>query len=161
VTSKNGVWDITSTGFPAPNTTRQCSPALQQQISLLTANKAADYYLFDESDQPVPVVLTEMWLKMSFRSMRLSAWSDEIRNQDNGMATMAQYLIKLMGQKPGFSRARILRQFDREYGENSSAKIEEWERLGVERGLGEETLLEKMGRSMSYGHAISVIEGRR
>jgi hypothetical protein len=143
VNGRGDVLDITSTGFPAPHNARQCSPALQQQISLLTANKAVDYYLFDESDQPVPVVLTEIWLKMSFRTLRLSAWSDDASNDDN-MAAIALYLITLMGQKPGFNRATILRQFDREYGD-ATAKIEAWERGS---GLGEETFVEKMSMSM-------------
>lgn len=97
--------DITSTGFPIPNTTRQYSPALQKQISLLTADKVAEYFLFDDSDKPVRVVLYDIWKKMNFRTFRTSVWSGD-DDSDSYMAAMAQYLIKLMGRKPGLSREK-------------------------------------------------------
>jgi hypothetical protein len=87
-----------------------------------------------------------MWLKMEFRQMRLAAWSDS--EGSSYMAAMAQYLLKHWGSRPGLSRERILRQFDLEYGENATAKIQDFERKGVERGHGEETFLDVMTRGI-------------
>jgi hypothetical protein len=145
---KDGHIDITSLGFPGPNNTQHYSPALQRQISILTADKVADYYLFDEADQLVRVVLLDMLSKVQFRQMRLVAWSDNCRGDSYYKAAMAQYLLKHWGSRPGLSRERILRQFDLEYGENATANIEDFDSKGVEWGHGEETVLDMLTRGI-------------
>jgi hypothetical protein len=148
IESRDGHFDITSAGFPGPNHTRQCSPALQRQISILTADKDADYYLFDEADQPVRIVLYDGWTKLNFRQLRLGAWSDDSHLNSSYMAAIGQYLVKYWGSRPGLSRETILKQFDKEYGEGATAKIEDFEKKSAEKGNGEETFLEEMARGM-------------
>lgn len=143
---------ITSLGFVSPDAARPQSPALRRQVSLLTADKDADYFLFDESDKPIRCVLSDnMWTKLAFRQMRTEAWA----HSDNGcVEAIAQYLIKAMGGRPGLSRERILRQFDEEYGEGTTAKIEKWEKQKVAKGYGTETFLEVVGRNVEVGVAF-------
>lgn len=137
---------MNSIGFPSTIPMRSWSPALRRQVALLTTDKAADYYLFSDLGQPVRVVLDGMHIKLNFRICRSNAWSRRDQN-DDGMAAIGQHLIKLMERKPGLSRVTILKQFDREYGEGSSAKIEELEKQRVEGGHGEVTFLEMMGKN--------------
>jgi hypothetical protein len=137
---EDGVVKISSLGFPGPNNMRQCSPALQRQISILTADKEADYYLFDDADEPVRVTLGDPLTRTQFRHMRTTAWSDDSDNLI--VVAMAQYLVKYWGKAPGLSREMILKQFDAEYGEGTAAKIEDFEREGVETGHGGETYVE-------------------
>jgi hypothetical protein len=104
---------------------------LQRQVSLLSADKEADYYLFDERDEPVRAVLRDIWVKILFRTTRSDAMFGA---KPDGLEPMAEYMIKVMGQKPGLSRARILDQFTREYGEDKATKVAEWERQGAKNG---------------------------
>jgi hypothetical protein len=131
-------------GF-ATNTTTPQSPALQRQISFLNADRTADYFLFDESDQPVRVVIEDKMMKMLFRTLRATAWA----NGGREMEPIAQHLIKIMEQKPGLSRETILLQFGREYGGDATARVEEWERRGVGRVPDGETFLDMMRRNMA------------
>jgi hypothetical protein len=144
--SQGGNTSISSTGFPSPDLARTYSPALQLQVSILISDKSIDYVLFDESSKPVPVKLHDTHAKLVFRDSRIDAWSTVSRN---GMEIMAQYLIQLMGQTPGMSRERILRQFNREYGEDATEKVEAFMKRGVIRGYGTETFLEIVSRNLS------------
>lgn len=145
---KDGILQISSIGFPGPNNTRQYSPALQHQISILTADKEADYYLFDEEDQPVRVVLKDPITRLQFRNVRMSAWCDDSEKGVHLMAALAQYLIKYWGRRPGLSRERILKQFKEEYGDGAITKIEDFESHSAARGYGEETFLEVVSNSI-------------
>jgi hypothetical protein len=95
--------------FPSLDIQQQYSPALQQQISLLTANKDADYFLFDEEDCPVHIILQEMWLKMCFWGICGEILSSEVHI---GLEALMEYLAKVMAQKPGLSQEMILAQLD-------------------------------------------------
>jgi hypothetical protein len=139
-----------SLGFVSPDHTRDCSPALQLQMALLTADKKADYFLFDESDRPVRFEIQDTILKMTFRLSRSVAWSEN-RDTKAGVETIAQYLIKVMGHRPGLSRERIFRQFDSEYGGDTKTKLEEFERNARGRTHDGETVLEMMNRNVVTG----------
>jgi hypothetical protein len=136
-----------SLGFVSPDKARDSSPALQRQISLLTADKEADYFLFNASDQPIRFVIQNAIIKMTFRLNRSFAWSGD-QNTQAGVEIMAQYLIKMMGQKPGLSREGIFRQFDGEYGGDTKTKLEEFERKSRGRTRAGETVLEMMNRNV-------------
>jgi hypothetical protein len=129
--SKSGNVPVTAIGFGTPDPTRPLSPALQRQMSLLTADKDADYFLFDELDRPIRFMLHDMWTKMMFRILRSGVLSGADRE---GLEAMAEYLIKAMGQKPGLSRRRILEQLEREYGNGVASKVEEFERKAQVNG---------------------------
>jgi hypothetical protein len=135
-----------SLGFVSPERMRDCSPALQRQISLLTADEEADYFLFDESGQQVRFEIQETLLKMMFRMSRSMAWT---RDQDTqaSVENMAQYLIKVMGHKSGLSRESILRQFDSEYGGDTETKLDEFVRKSKGQTHDGETVLEMMHRT--------------
>jgi hypothetical protein len=142
---RNGSVDLTTTGFGVPHPSRPHSPALQRQVSLINADHAADYFLFDEMDLPVRVVLHEMWTKMSFRTLRADAMFSA---EQQGVEAMAEYLIKVMGNKPGLSKQRILDQFSSEYGKNMTEIMVEWEELAVKNGFPPgTTLLEVMSKN--------------
>jgi hypothetical protein len=105
--------EVTYIGFGDPNTAPAYSPALQRQVSLITADKDADYFLFDEDDCPVRFVLHDIWMKMTFRTIRGDVLSS---TDETFIGYIAECLIKMMGQKPGLSRERILEQLGGEYG---------------------------------------------
>jgi hypothetical protein len=136
---------VASVGFPAPNSQREYSQALQRQLSLINADKEADYFLFDDDDRPVRVVLHGMWIKMAFRIFRSDILST---SEQNGLGAIAEYLIKVMGQKPGLSRETILRQLQNEYGGDVASKVAEWERKAAENGFEGSTFLENMSRNL-------------
>jgi hypothetical protein len=135
---QDGTVDITSTGFAKPNPARPRSAALQRQVALITARKDVDYFLFDEEDRPIPFVLYNMWIKMSFRRLRGDLLSDDMKV----VGAIAEQLVKDMGRKPGLSRERILGQLEREYGWDIAAKLEAWEKKTVENGFEGSTFLE-------------------
>jgi len=143
--SSDGNVQVSSIGFPSPNIQRQYSPALQQQISLLNADKEAGYFLFDNEDRPVRVVLRGAWLKMMFRIVRSGILSG---SGAHGLEAIVEYLVKVMGQKPGLSREMILAQLQNEYGGDMTTKMSEWDKKAVENGLQGITLLEDMSRNM-------------
>jgi hypothetical protein len=136
---------LSSIGFPSPNSQREYSQALQRQLSLINADKEADYFLFDTDDLPVRVVLHDTWMKMAFRIIRSDVLSS---SEQNGLGAIAEYLIKVMGQKPGLSRETILRQLQNEYGGDVAPKVAEWERKAAENGLEGSTFLESMSRNL-------------
>jgi hypothetical protein len=150
--SANGTVNISSVGFGTAHPSRPHTPALQRQVSLLNADKRADYYLFDESDQPVRVVFPDIWMKMVFRTNRADAMFGA---RLDGLPAMAEHLIKIMEQKPRFSRAMILDQFTREYGEDMVTKVAEWEGLGVANGYEPGvTFLETMSRNLAINETF-------
>ena len=122
-----------SLGFVKSEDARPYSPALQRQVSLLNADKGAEYFLFNELDQPVRVVLDSQWDKAVFRLFRSQAWAKS-SPEKGPVEAMAQHLLRIMRGKPGLSREMILRQFDREYGEGYMAKVEAYEKERAEAG---------------------------
>ena len=132
--------EVISLGFGNPNTAPAYSPALQRQVSFITADKDVDYFLLDEDDCPVRFVLRDAWTKMAFRIFRECALSS-IERQWIGIGYIAEYLIKMMGQKPGLSRERILEQLGREYGSDIAEEVAKVERMrAVSNGVGSTTL---------------------
>jgi hypothetical protein len=143
----DGTVDINSMGFGTTHPSRPHTPALRWQVSLLNADKQAGYYLFDERNEPVRVVLHDICTKIMFRIQ----WADAMfGSRLDGLEAMAKYLIKVMGQNPGLSRTRILDQFSREYDEEIATKMAEWKRLGVRNGIEPSTtFLETPSRRMA------------
>jgi hypothetical protein len=139
--------DVLDTRSPDPS--RPHSPALQRQISLLKADRAADYFLFDEADRPIRFAIPDedKWMKMSFHLLREEAFFGDQTNTQ--VEAIAEYLIQNMSNRPGLSRARILAQFRREYGPAKAKQVVEFERQGVEEGykVGT-TFLESMSKDM-------------
>jgi hypothetical protein len=122
--SPNGTAPVTVVGFGVPHPSRTYSPALQRQISLLEGDQAADYFLFDDSDRPIRLVIYESVVKLCFRTTQASAiYSATPKNLD----VIAEYLIKAMAHQPGLSRERILAQLQREYGENMAETMAAFE----------------------------------
>jgi len=143
---ENGLFPETSYGFGNPHPSRPHSPALQRQVSLITADKEADYFLFDEMDRPVRVEIPDMWVRMAFRVYRANAMFSA---KEEGVEVIAEYLIKFMGRQPGLSRGKILNQFAKEYGRHFPAKIARWEKTkmeGYEPGV---TIVELMSRNIA------------
>ena len=103
---------VKNLGFGTPHPSRPHSPALQLQMELLTAAKDVDYFIFDDSERPIPFVLEHTWAKMMFRILRTSATSTV---ETKGLEAIAECLVKEMGEMPGLSRERILAQLQREY----------------------------------------------
>jgi hypothetical protein len=143
VSIRNGVVDMASIGFSKPNPACPHSPALQRQVSLLTGDKHADYFLFDEEDRPIRFIIHDMWMRMTFRSLRAGLLSGDF----HGLEAIAEHLIKVMAQKPGLSRERILGQLEREYGADVPMKVAAWEKKAVENGCEGSTFLEVQSKS--------------
>lgn len=127
-------------GFGNPETAPPYSAALQRQVSLLVADKNADYYLFDELERPVRFIVDDPELKPFFRLTRTHALSS---NDPPGVATMVEYIIKVMEQRPGLSREKIIAQFEREYENDVVGNLARLPRIG--RG----TFLEVTSRNIS------------
>lgn len=107
------------TGFGPASAASSYSPALQHQVALLRADAEADYILFDIHGHPVRFVISDPMLKKIFRISR----SDALTPSDYfGVASMAEYIVKVMGQYPGLSRGLIFAQLELEYGRN----VEQW-----------------------------------
>ena len=136
---------LDSIGFANPNIPLSYAPALQRQVDLLTADKTADYFLFDDTDSPVRVVIHDHWMKMAFRTLRTDSLS---ANEKHGLEALAEYLIKIMGEKPGLSRGRILEQLEREYGGDVAEKVAQFEQMSVMNGFEGSTFLEVMGGNL-------------
>jgi hypothetical protein len=136
---------LDSVGFANPNVPLSYAPALQRQVDLLTADKTADYFLFDDTDSPVRVVIHGHWMKMAFRILRTDSLST---NEMHGLQAMAEYLIKIMGEKPGLSRGRIVEQLEREYGGDVAEKLAQFEQMSVRNGFEGSTFLEVMGENL-------------
>jgi hypothetical protein len=91
-------------------------------------------------------MLYETYIKMCFRMLRSEAMFGA---EPSGVEAMAEYLIKTMAGRPGLSRARILAQFEREYGGDMTAKVAAFEAKAVENGYEPgRTFLETMSASM-------------
>ncbi|KIM75252.1 hypothetical protein PILCRDRAFT_13796 [Piloderma croceum F 1598] len=155
---------VTSIGFGNPNTAPAYSPALQRQVSLITADKYADYFLFDEDDCPVRFVLHDTSTKMVFRIVRSGVLSS---NEEQWIGFIAECLIKMMGQKPGLSRERILEQLGREYGGDIAEEVAKVERnqrmraLAVSNGRAGNTMLEVLSENMLLLGAVIRSTGQR
>lgn len=82
---------------------------------------------------------------MTFRNCRAEAISSA---DQEGVEAMAEYLIRVMGQRPGLSRELILTQFEREYGEGTAAKVQAFEEMTVKNGYSS-TFIEVTSRNMA------------
>jgi hypothetical protein len=112
---------------------------------LLTADKDTDYFLFDEEDRPIRFVLHDPLMKMTFRNIRSGILSS---SEEEGLEAIAEHLIKVMGQKPGLSRERILGQLESEYGGDIATKVAKWEKFATENGFPGSTFMEVQNRSL-------------
>jgi len=99
---------------------RPHNAALQRQVSLLTADKSADYFLFDEEDHAIPFAIEDMFTKFAFRVIRSSVMFSAAQK---GLEILVEYLIKIMEYKPGLSQEGILIQLSGEYGEDIAEKM--------------------------------------
>lgn len=138
-----GDLEVTSIGFGDPARTPTYSAALRRQVSLLTADKKADYFLFDEMDRPVRFEITNSMLKTFFRIARTEALSSDKANTVEGLLEL---IIKVMGQKPGLSRQGIIAQFAKEYERDVARNLAIIERSREGSGL---TTLENMSQAIS------------
>jgi hypothetical protein len=146
----DGIFPITNLGFGALHPSRSHSPALQRQVALLEGDRDADYYLyialFDHTDHPIRVMIEENSIKMSFRIVRSDAM---FHAEPSGFEAMAEYLIKTMADRPGLSRARILVQFESEYGGDMAAKVAAFVAKEIKHGQEPgSTYLERMGAAI-------------
>ena len=116
-------------------------------MALLNADKDADYFLFDEDGSPVRFVLQDTWTKMAFRTLRSSVLSSG--DQQQGLEAIAEYLIKMMGQKPGFNRQRILEQLRNEYGGDLVAKVAKFESMAAVNEHEGSTFIEVMSQNLT------------
>jgi hypothetical protein len=157
-TTPDGNVSWSSFGFGNPNIQHKYSPALWRQVSLITADRDADYFLFDVDDRPVRFVLHDPSMKMTFRDFRGEILSDDEGHGGNMLLALAEYLIKVMAQKPGLSREMILAQLEREYGGGVATKVAEWEKLAAKNGESGSTFLEVQSRSMKQ--ALPMLMGR-
>jgi hypothetical protein len=82
---------------------------------------------------------------MSFRGIRGEILSNEKRFV---LEALAEYLVKVMAQKPGLSRERILAQLEREYGGDVAAKLGDWERKSKASGREGSTFLGDMSEHL-------------
>jgi hypothetical protein len=138
---------VNTIGFGTPHPTRPHSHALQRQVSLMNGDKDADYFLFDDMDRPVCLVLYDRCIKMTFRIIRSFAM---FGSDPTGVGAIAQYLIEVMGNEPGLSRERILAQLDREYEIDVTSLMAEFEIRGLDNGIEPGiTFLEKMSKNLS------------
>jgi hypothetical protein len=116
-------------------------------VSLLTGDKYADYFLFDELDRPVRFMVWDMCTKMAFRGLRSEALSSP---EPKGLPAIAEYLIKMMEHEPGLSRERILAQLSREYSEDMAGTVAKWEQSTATKGYAQgTTFMEVMGKNMA------------
>jgi hypothetical protein len=122
---------VTGLGFGTPHPSCPHSPALQRQVALLEGNRDVDYFLFDQTDRPVHIVINEKPIKACFRMLRSEAM---FAAKQSGVEAMVEHLIKATAGGPEFSRATILEQFEREYGGDMAAKMAAFEAKGVENG---------------------------
>lgn len=135
-------------GFAAPDPSYPRSPPLQRQISLLTDNVEVDYFLFDEAERPIRVMIPSVVLKFMFRFIRGDAISS--RRAPNAVEITAEYILNLMANHPRLSRERILQQFGREYGEDMIEKILKFEESTKKKGFPPGmTYLENMSKEMN------------
>ena len=142
----DGTLPITSLGFGTLHPSRSHSPALQRQVALLEGDRDADYYLLDHTDHPIRVMIEEDSIKMSFRIVRSDAM---FHAKPSGFLAMAEYLIKTMADRPGLSRARILAQFESEYGGDVAANVAAFVAKEIKNGQEPgSTYLERMGAAI-------------
>jgi hypothetical protein len=123
------------------------TPALQRQAALLSADKTADYFLFDEMDHPVRFATSgeDMLVRVTFRMFRHQATYDSLLRWQ--VEALAEYLIEVMGDTPGLGRERIIAQFDREYEVDTASKMAGLKKQKIEYGFSvRRTFLEGMSR---------------
>lgn len=141
--ASNGGVDMYNLGFGDPANTPSYSAALQRQVSLLTSDREADYFLFDELDRPIRFVVNDPLLKMGFRVVRTEVLSSDT---PKGVETLVEYILKVMGQKPGLSRQGIIAQFAKEYRRDVAGMLANHETSQPSSGA---TLLESMNQGIS------------
>lgn len=136
---------INSLGFGDPATAPSYSPALQRQVALLTADKEAEYYLFDKNNRPIRFVVHEPHARMAFRILRQDALSTQ---ETKGLEALAEHMIKIMAQRPGLSREIILAQLESEFGAGLLAKVAEFEKMAAVNGQAGSSFIETMSKGL-------------
>ncbi|KZP18358.1 hypothetical protein FIBSPDRAFT_745471 [Athelia psychrophila] len=148
---------LESMGFGKPHPSLTITPALQRQIDLYTNAKEVDYFVFDELNCPFPFIVDDTWTKITFRNLRAQAISSPDRQ---GIEPIAEYVIKCMGQREGFSRDLIVGQFEREYGDDLGEKLQNFQSLSIRNGYAEgTTFIEVTSRSLDV--TMSKIRDKR
>ncbi|KAF9459186.1 hypothetical protein BDZ94DRAFT_1312644 [Collybia nuda] len=137
--ASDGSITMAELGFPNSNHTRPYSSALQRQINLLTTDRDADYFLFDEMDRPIRFTIEDSLLKMNFRIARTEVLSV---NNPKGVDTLAEHVIKIMAKKSGLSKAGIIAQFTKEYECDVAGRLAELEKTHIRNP--EVTVLESL-----------------
>ena len=146
---------INSLGFATPHPLRPHNSALQHQLSLLTADKSADYFLFDEAGHAVRFAIEDTFTRTCFRVIRSNAMSTA---EQKGLEVLVEYLIKTMEHKPGLSRERILVQLSGEFGEAIVEKMATFRADAAASG-DDMTFLEVMSRDMRASSSLrSLVE---
>jgi hypothetical protein len=107
----------------------------------------ADYFLFNDDDCPRRVEISDIWVKMAFRSLRSGVLAGgEVRDH---ILAITEYLIRLMGA-PGLSRAGILTQLEREHKVvNFRDKVAAFSRRTSFHGQSGQTFVEVVARNLS------------
>ncbi|EGN93743.1 hypothetical protein SERLA73DRAFT_145457, partial [Serpula lacrymans var. lacrymans S7.3] len=141
----SGTFNISSIGSGEPRYQR--SSALQYQVSLIDADKEVEYVLFTPSGFPIRFFINnrddyETWTRINFRIVRKMAMSSA---RQDGLAPMAEHLIKHAENLPGLSRDIIMRQLCAEYGAETETKVSKLEKQSALTGHGL-TLVESMSR---------------
>jgi hypothetical protein len=133
-------------GFGTPHPSHPHNQALQRQVSLLTGDTNADYFLFNSIDHPIRFVIQDTLTRMVFRICRADAMFGP---EQQGLEAIAEYMIKMMERTPGLSRERILEQLSGEYGGDVGAKVREFQKMSFVNGHGDgTTFLEVMGKNV-------------
>ncbi|KAF7982991.1 hypothetical protein HWV62_24600 [Athelia sp. TMB] len=142
----SGNADLNSLGFGKPHPSLTITPALRRQMDLYTSAKDVDYFVFDELDRPFPFLIEEVWTRLNFRNLRGQVISSPDRQ---GVEAIAQYVIKRLSRTPGFSRDLIVRQFEKEYGDDVGEKLRKFDSMSVRNGYAEgDTFIEITSRSL-------------
>jgi hypothetical protein len=139
----NGTVQMESLGFGTSASASSYSAALRRQVSLLTADKEADYFLFDNLDRPIRFIINDQMTKAGFRILRTQALSS---SPPKTVEAMVEHIIKVMEQKPGLSRARIIAQFTKEYECDITDRLEKLERSHSTSGV---TFVESVSKGMA------------
>jgi hypothetical protein len=105
-------------------------------MSLLKGDPTAEYFLFDEVERPIRFSIstaTDYVAKMMFRLNRSQALSGSTADPAH-VCALGEYLVKMMEDRPGLSRERILDQLSREYGMDVAKEVAIFESKRFEPG---------------------------
>lgn len=133
------------TGFGPASAISSYSSVLQRQVALLRADREADYFLFDTHDRPIRFIVSDPIMKIMFRMQRAEALTP---GSELGVAGMAEYMVKVMGQRPGLSQEGIFAQLQREYGGDIESQVARFKWAAAAKGWPEGTFMENMSKNL-------------